>query len=346
MRKRTIVLLTVFLLLVVAGLFVKNYLVNPNGQGVVNLIPPTQKQPLDPLSIAAMRDRQYSGSDLKIEENLADGSNYHQYIASYTSDGLKIHGLLTVPAGAKPKNGWPAIMFNHGYIPPDQYRTIERYVAYVDGFARNGYMVFKPDYRGNGSSDGQPEGAYYSPAYTVDVLNALASVKKLPEVDPNKIGMWGHSMGGNITLRSLVVRPDDIKAAVIWGGVVGTYDDLMNNWQRRVPFQPSQRELALRNRKRAELLAQYGNPKDNPSFWNAIDPNNNLQFVKAPIQLDVGLSDEEVPWQFSEGLKQRLEQAGKTVEYYTYEGADHNISGSSFSLAMQRSIDFFDTYLK
>ncbi|MBI4037096.1 prolyl oligopeptidase family serine peptidase [Candidatus Daviesbacteria bacterium] len=299
----------------------------------------------NPLEIKAMRVRSYPGSDLKIEQTLEPGSNYDQYITSYLSDGLKIYGLLTVPTGDRPQNGWPVIIFNHGYIPPTQYRTTERYVAYVDSFARVGYIVFKSDYRGNGSSEGQPEGSYYSPAYTVDVLNAISSIKKYPGVDTNKIGMWGHSMGGNITLRSLVISPD-IKAAVIWGGVVGTYDDLMNNWQRRVSYQPPPNELALRNRNRSNLISKYGTPDKNPTFWHSIDPNYNLQYVQAPVQLHAGFSDEEVPWQFSEGLDNRLKQAGKTVEFYPYEGADHNISGNSFNLAMQRSLDFFNKYLK
>src|ERR1700704_7134802 len=133
------------------------------------------QQTLPPLAILAMRQRNYPGSDLVIERTLAAGSNYHQYVASYQSDGLKIFALLTVPNGAKPATGWPVIIFNHGYIPPTVYRTTERYIAYVDPFRRNGYVVFKPDYRGNGSSEGQPEGAYYSPAYAIDDLNALAS---------------------------------------------------------------------------------------------------------------------------------------------------------------------------
>lgn len=306
---------------------------------------PTAVQPTNPLQVLVMRQRSYPGSDFAIEQTLSSGSNYNQYIASYQSEGLKIYGLLTVPEGDKPKNGWPAIIFNHGYIPPEQYRTTERYVAYVDAFARNGYIVFKPDYRGNGSSEGQPEGAYYSTAYTVDVLNAFSSVKKYPGVDPDRIGMWGHSMGGNITLRSLVISPN-IKAAVIWGGVVGTYDDLMNNWTRTVPYVPSPRELSLRNRNRQQLIEQYGTPQANPVFWQSIDPNYNLSQVQAPIQLDVGLSDEEVPWQFSQGLADRLKQSGKTVEIYTYSGADHNISEPSFSMAMQHTLDFFNKYLK
>ncbi|MFI5206154.1 MAG: alpha/beta hydrolase family protein, partial [Candidatus Paceibacterales bacterium] len=296
----------------------------------------TQSAPKNesPLSIKFMRAQNYPGSDIQIEQELADGSNYKQYIASYKSDNLKIYALLTVPIGDKPQNGWPVIIFNHGYIPPQQYQTTERYIAYVDTFARNGYIVFKSDYRGNGKSEGQAEGAYYSPAYATDILNAISSIKKYKDANPNKIGMWGHSMGGNITLRDIEVS-SDIKAAVIWGGVTGSYDDLMNNWQRRVPFQPPPGQLSDRNRGRSGLVQQYGAPKDNPTFWNTIDPFYNVNFINAPIQLDHGEADEEVPLAFSQNLKTALIAAGKSVELYTYPGADHNIS-QSFSVTIQR----------
>lgn len=299
----------------------------------------------NPMSIEAMRAQTYPGSDLVVDQTLPDGSNYHQYIASYMSDGLKINGLLTVPASEKPASGWPVIIFNHGYIPPQQYQTTERYVAYVAGFARNGYIVFKPDYRGNGNSEGTPAGAYYSPGYTIDVLNALSSLKRYKDADPNRIGMWGHSMGGNITLRALIVDPKDIKAAVIWGGVVGSYYDLMNNWQRRVTYRPPAPELANRNSGRQSLISMYGQPSTASAFWNAIDPTAHLADITAPIQLHTGGSDEEVPVAFSQSLFASLQKLGKIVEYYNYPGDDHNIA-TNFEVAEQRSIDFFNKHLK
>ena len=89
--------------------------------------------PISPLSIEYLRQQDYSGSELVIEQTLAPGSNYDRYYASYFSEGLKQYGLLTVPRGQRPESGWPVIIFNHGYIPPTQYKTTERYVAYVDG---------------------------------------------------------------------------------------------------------------------------------------------------------------------------------------------------------------------
>jgi dipeptidyl aminopeptidase/acylaminoacyl peptidase len=144
---------------------------------------------------------------------------------------LKIYALLTVPEGEVPAGGWPAIVFNHGYIPPDIYRTTERYIAYVDKLARSGYIVFRIDYRGHDQSQGEATGAYGNPGYLVDVLNAVASIKKLPQANPERIGMWGHSLGGFLTLRAMVISKD-IKAGVIWAGVVGSYPDLVYNWRR------------------------------------------------------------------------------------------------------------------
>jgi uncharacterized protein len=317
-----------------------------------NLLADSQKSPIptqtleqNPLAIEYMRSQNYPGSNFTTEQTLKSGTNYKQSIVSYSSDGLKIYGLLTIPNGTPPDGGWPVIVFNHGYIQPDLYTTTGRYVAYVDVLAKNGYIVFKPDYRGNGKSEGNPTGAYYSPDYTIDVLNAIASVKKLPEANPNKIGLWGHSMGGNITLRVLTIDPE-IKAAVIWGGVVGTYNDLMNNWARKVPFQPPPRDLALRNNNRQNLIQQYGTPQENPTYWNAMDPRFHLDVITAPIQLDAGGADEEVPVQFSADLNGALQELGKTSEFYTYPGADHNISGASFNLAMKRTVDFYNQYLK
>lgn len=338
------------ILVVVIGLGIGLVVIPKKGKTGGNVAPQNIKESVqineNPLSIEAMRRKSYPGSDLTIEQTLSSGSNYNRYIASYLSAGLKIYGLLTVPKREKPKTGWPVIVFNHGYIQPELYRTTERYVAYVDAFAKNGYIVFKSDYRGNGSSEGQPEGAYYSPAYATDILNAVSTLKSYKDANPERIGMWGHSMGGNITLRDLVINLKDIKAAVIWGGVVGSYDDLMNNWQRKVKYQPSLRELSLRNNYRQKLVDQYGTPQTNPSFWQPIDPTYYLSDINIPIQLHAGGNDEEVPVAFSENLYNNLKQLGKTVEYYNYSGGDHNISSPNFELAIKRSIEFFNKYLK
>ncbi len=305
-------------------------------------------QMLHPLTIESMRQRDYPGSDLIIEETLAPGSNYNRYYVSYLSEGLKIYALLTVPRGQKPATGWPVVVFNHGYIPPNVYKTTERYIAYVDAFARNGYIMLRSDYRGHDQSEGEARGAYSTPDYTIDVLNGLASVKRYKDADPNRIGMWGHSMGGYIALRAMVINKD-IKAGVIWAGVVASYQDLLERWRRNSPNatptpDPNATPSAGR-RWRQTLQEEYGTPAENPTFWNSISANSYLQDLSGPVQLHHGTADADVPYEFSVALDQQIQAAGGSVELLTYAGDNHNLS-NNLSLALRRSVQFFDKHVK
>jgi fermentation-respiration switch protein FrsA (DUF1100 family) len=285
-----------------------------------------------PMSIQALRERTYPGSEIVIEQELEPGANYHRYYASYLSDGLKIYALLTVPDGEMPAGGWPAIVFCHGYIPPQVYRSTEMYVGHVDTLSRYGYIVLRIDYRGNDRSEGEAVSAYDGPGYTVDVLNAVASLRRFAQANPNKIGMWGHSMGGFLTLRAMVISRD-VKAGVIWAGVVASYDDLIDHW-----FKPYSQAVS-------EWILQYGTPEQNPDFWNSLSANSYLADLSAPLQLQHGTADGEVPLAFSENLAEAIGAAGRTAELYTYKDNDHNIE-QAFSTAIYRSVLFFNAYLK
>src|SRR5215207_2179049 len=278
----------------------RNQVLSPVSSGPVSGTALQVLRPVDaasashPLQIDSLRAREYPGSDIVIEAVLDPGVNYSRYYVSYLSDGLKIYALMTVPTGEKPVTGWPVVIFNHGYIPPNVYRTTERYIAYVDQIARSGYIVFRSDYRGHDRSEGQPGGIYTQPNYTVDVLNAVASIKRYPEADPNRIGMWGHSMGGYITLRSMVVSAD-IKAGSIWAGVVAPYPDLFLRWNagaRPTNAAPGSWVYSLEQ--------SYGSLETNPEFWKSISANCYLRYLNGPIQIHHGMADADVPWQFSE----------------------------------------------
>lgn len=298
----------------------------------------------DALTIDYLRAQQFPAQSLVIQQKLAAGANYDRYLASYQSEGLRINGLLTVPQGEKPATGWPVIIFNHGYIPPEVYRTTERYVAYVDGFARNGYIVFRPDYRGHAFSEGDARGAYGYPDYTIDVLNATAALKNYPDADPDRIGMWGHSMGGYITLRAMITDPD-IKAGVIWAGVVASYPDLLTRW-RRPNNTPAPAVAPNQARRwRTLLQEQYGVPEDNPAFYASISANSYLADLSGPLQLHHGTADASVPYEFSTTLLEQVQAAGGVAELYTYRNDDHNLA-QGFSEAMARSVAFFDAHVK
>lgn len=316
-----------------------------------------------PLQIEVMREQNYPGSSITIEETLESGVNYNRYVVSYLSEGYKIYALMTVPFGSPPDSGWPVIIFNHGYINPSDYRTSENYITYMDMLARDGYIVFKSDFRGHGNSEGPiVGGGYGSPGYTTDVLNAMESLKSYESVDPNRFGMWGHSMGGQVTLRAMVVS-DEIKAGVIWSGAIAPYPEIISQWnfarrERDDDFLSNELpERSDSNNRSAhgwgqsfgswveEFTEQYGTPDQNPEFWASISPNTYLADLSGPIQIHQGTDDRMVPLEWSEDFIQEMEDVNMPYEFYTYEGDDHNIS-ANYREAMQRTVAFFDQYVK
>lgn len=312
-------------------------------------VAPSPTATLHPLTIAAARSRDYPGSELITEQTLAPGVNYDRYIVSYKSDGLKQFALLTIPRGQRPATGWPVIVFNHGFIQPQQYRTTERYIAYTDAFSRNGYMLIRPDYRGHGSSEGRAAGGYGNDDYVTDVLNAFSTIRRHPDADPNRVGMWGHSMGGYITLRAMVLNPE-IRAGVIWGGVVGSYPDMIYNWRSPPPAvvpTPAQTTTGTGQQGswRNVLLRDYGTPEQNPGFWASISANTYLADLPGPIQLHHGGADTSVPTSMSVTLDRQIREVGGSTELFIYPGDDHDIS-RSFGTAMNRSVAFMDANVK
>jgi dipeptidyl aminopeptidase/acylaminoacyl peptidase len=313
----------------------------PDPTATFTLVPTATPVP-NPMSIVALRNQDYPGSEITIVRELERGVNYRRYYVYYLSEGLKIYALLTIPNGEKPEGGFPAIVFNHGYIPPDVYKTTERYIAYVDQLARAGYVVFRIDYRGHDQSEGEATGAYGNPGYQFDVMNALASLKQHPDVNPEKIGMWGHSMGGYLTLRAMVIS-SDIKAGVIWAGVVASYPDLLYNWRRTGAFTPSPSSTG--RGWRGAWIEQYGTPEENPAFWDSVSATSYLTDLSGPVELHHGTADDDVPVEFSIRLAELGRQNGQIVNLYTYDGDNHNIS-KYFTQAMNQTIAFFDIYLK
>ncbi|KKQ26135.1 MAG: Dipeptidylaminopeptidase/acylaminoacyl-peptidase [Microgenomates group bacterium GW2011_GWC1_37_12b] len=294
------------------------------------------------MTIPAMRSRGY---DSKLNElsKYSENSSYTSYLTSYGSDGFKINGLLTIPKGNKPANGYPAVVFVHGYIAPTIYKTTERYGDYVNYLARNGFVVFKIDLRGHGDSEGDASGAYYSADYVVDTLNAYSALQNFDVVNPKTIGLWGHSMSGNVVFRAFTVKPE-IPAVVIWAGSGYSYTDLqeyrISDNSYRPPLQNTQRA-----RKRQLLRDAHGDFNSNSEFWKQVVPTNYVNDLKGAIQLNHAINDNVVSIEYSRNLEKILGTTNIFHELNEYPSGGHNITGPYFVTAMQNTVNFYKKYL-
>jgi len=134
--------------------------------------------------------------------------------------------------------------------------------------------------------------------------------------------MWGHSMGGEVSLRT-VEATDKVKAVVLWAPTSGNASDNANFYGGR----------------------RNSNDTNNPDL-DGISPINYLKYLSAPISLHHGLSYTEVNPDWSKELNGSLKKEGKEVEYFEYPGQDHNFRNLGWDLISQRTLDFFDKHLK
>lgn len=301
--------------------------------------PTTAPRPFSELTIPSLRGREYKSNLGELNE-VSESPDYTSYVTSYDSEGIRVNGLLTRPSGETPEGGWPAIVFIHGYIPPAQYATLgPQYADYVDYLARSGFVVFKIDLRGHGDSEGEPSGAYYSSDYIYDTLNAYAALQNTDFVNPEKIGLWGHSMAGNIVMRSLAAKPD-IPAGVIWAGAVYSYTDMAKYGIRDSSYDPPDSD-SVRARRRREIRKAHGEPDLDSPFWKQVAPVSYLNDLKGAVQIHHAIDDDVVRIGYARDLKNYLDDTSVRHEIIEHESGGHNITGTSFNTAMQQTAEFY-----
>lgn len=351
-RKKIIFLLSALIvinLFVFGSLYFSVYKNNQAKKVAVGIIKTAEQSvsptpfPFQDMTMPALRAREYNGT-LENLEQISQNENYTSNLTSYNSDGFKVNGLLTIPAGEKPEKGWPAIVFVHGYIPPSTYTTTGNYADYVDYLARNGFVVFKIDLRGHADSEGEAGGGYYGSDYVIDTLNARAALQSSNFVNPDKIGLWGHSMAGNVVSRSLAAVPD-IPAVAIWAGAVYTYEDMQKYGIDDNSYRPPSDQNINRN-KRQKLNDTYGQFDPNHEFWKQVPMTNYLDGIKGAISLNHAVDDAVVNIGYSRDLNAILDKTDIPHELNEYPSGGHNLSGSAFNSAMQNTVEFYDKYLK
>jgi dipeptidyl aminopeptidase/acylaminoacyl peptidase len=168
----------------------------------------------------------------------------------------------------------------------------------------------------------------------VDALNAATSAHTLPYADADRVGMWGHSMGGGVTTRAMVVSPS-IKAHVLYAPVSAV-----------VRVRRFTGGLSGEGQTEPGLSDSYYYWTRKPEIIDAVSPINFFHWVNAPVQIHIGEIDTTTPPEWSEAIRDELLAQGKVVEYYSYPRQAHAFIGNGWTLFNQRVVEFFDHYVK
>lgn len=324
---------------------------------------PTTEEIIYPYTIEGLRQREYQSGDIRIIETLTETDKYTAYLIDYPSDGLTITGVMQIPKGEGP---FPVIVMNHGFYARSVFTSgdgTDRSSAFL---AEHGYITLASDYRSWGGSD-VGESLFYS-GLAIDVINLLYAIPSIPQADATRVGMWGHSMGGGVTMKVLTViggnvgagspRLVDVKAAVLYSSVSADHADVIARWGNGCLGDIAAGEqifgcnssdvvpLDLPN----SLLNAFHNAPSDSELMKSVSPIYHLDAISAPIQIHYGSNDGLVysgtPPEWSIKLDQALRDAGKDVELFRYEGEGHSFVGQPWFDFMIRVLDFFDEHVK
>ncbi len=293
---------------------------SPTASPTPTVTPTPTPNPYLAYTVEGLRARDYPGGEIRITGYWEETDAFTRYYIAYPSDGLTISGMMAVPKGQGP---FPVIILNHGYIPPSEYWTGADTYDASTYLASRGFLTISPDFRGWGRSDTGEN--IFRTGLAIDVMNLISALPSLPQADPARLGIWGHSMGGGAVSWVMAVDPR-VKASLLYAPVSADARD-----RRRFGGSgPSSSDPLWR---------------DDPAFLDKISPINYFDAVAGPVQIHQGDADTTTPPRWAEAIYQALLAAGKPVEYFNYEGQGHALRGDAWRAFMQRTADFFAEHL-
>ena len=254
-----------------------------------------------------------------------------QLVHYKTFDQKTISAFLWVPFNLKRDGSNPGIVLPHGG-PTGQ--TVDSFNKTAAALASRGYVCIAPNVRGSTGYGMEFQRANYQDLGGGDLQDEVYAARFLAStgyVDPRKIGITGGSYGGYMAMIAIGRTPDVWAASVELFGIT----DWLTEQEHEEP-----------------TLQQYdqsilGDPvKDRHSYEDA-SPIKYFKYAKAPLLILQGANDIRDPKEEAEQAETILKQEGKVVAAHYYPDEGHGFAKRENQIdAMQRTVDWFDRYLK
>jgi pimeloyl-ACP methyl ester carboxylesterase len=334
-----------------------------------------QEPPLNTYFIRLLAQQQFTADNaLTLKEELSQQDEFTSYLFTYTSQGKTISGQLNLPSTPAPTAGYPVIVMLRGYVPLEIYQTGVGTKNAAAALAKEGYVTIAPDFLGYGQSDPDLtdtwEARFIKP---VNIADLLASIEQFPTVakdenapdslptitiNPQKIGLWAHSNGGQIALTTLEITGRPLPTT-LWAPVTAPFpysilffsDELEDEgkeqraWIALFEKNYDVREFSLT--KHLDLLPGTTIQLHHGVLDDAALVAWSDEFLeKIEVENDRRATFSALPATTSAELKLRPSQLEPIkVAYFKYPQADHNLS-PNWNTVVERDITFFaDTLL-
>jgi dipeptidyl aminopeptidase/acylaminoacyl peptidase len=254
-----------------------------------------------------------------------------QLVTYKSFDGKMISALVWVPFNLKRDGTAPVVVMPHGG-PTGQ--TVDSFNPRAILLVSRGFVVIAPNVRGSTGYGMEFEKANFKDLGGADLKDEIAGVDFLKAtgfINAKKVGIWGGSYGGFMTLMAIGKNPDLWAAAVDEYGILDWYTMLAHEDARLQEYEKS-------------LL---GDPVADKAVYEASSPLKYIRDEKAPLLVLQGERDIRVPKEEAEQVVDILKKEGRTVDavYYPEEGhgfikREHQVD------ELTRSVGWFDKYLK
>ncbi len=239
-----------------------------------------------------------------------------------------LHYRMIKPANFDPNKKYPAIVYVYG--GPHAQLVVNRWLGgarlWDEYMAQQGYVMFTVDNRGSANRGKEFEAVIHrncGQAEMADQMQGVEFLKSLPFVDTDRMGVFGWSYGGFMTISLKTNYPETFKVAVAGGPVI--------DW------------------KWYEVM--YGErymdtPQENPEGYAKVSLMNKAKDLKGKLLICQGAIDKTVLWQHSLSFVRECIKNNIQVDYFPYPRAEHNVRGMDRIHLMQKVTNYFDDYLK
>ncbi|HYL86933.1 MAG TPA: DPP IV N-terminal domain-containing protein [Candidatus Angelobacter sp.] len=295
----------------------------PNSAGYLDLYSNTTTPPRQDLY-------QSDGSRVAVinQSRVAELADYHlspmEFLTVKSRDGALLNAYMIKPPDFDAQKKYPVLVYTYGGPHAQVVRNAWGGANFLwhELMAQKGYILFSLDNRGSagrGHAFETPLHLRMGKQELEDQRDGVAWLKSLPYVDANRIGIWGWSYGGHMTLHAMFEAGDDFKAGFAGGPVTDWhyYDSIY-----------TERYLGL--------------PQQNEKGYEDSSPVKYAGQLKGKLMIAHGTGDDNVHYANTLNVINAIIDAGKYVEVLAFPGRGHGVSDSAARrVLMQRVTQFF-----